>query len=290
MVSNKNNLPKGSDSRTLRSKSETIKKEKTRSKKRSNQSAPNSKNKESDSDSEENTKSHYSDLESNNNEDYKKSKLTTKEKELLKKLKRFFVNTKAGKKLEELLVKKKFKIKKSKNKKKYKKISQRVFDWFVTNYCKKNTIVFQAPSAPNPDKKIPFNVFDNYKEQLKAYSKQYFDPFNRTTKIQFVYYQKKGETKQIETTICQLNFFKWIIYHKIYRYIQKNFDDISKDMRKSSDRQAKISKEFLEKMKEENDSDSFSEKKFRKPRQKLSKNNSHGLIHYNVERQFDFND
>ena len=50
-------------------------------------------------------------------------------------------------------------------------ISLRVLDWFVTNYSKKNDIVYEL------DNKLYFNVYLSYKAQLKAYSKKQFDPF-----------------------------------------------------------------------------------------------------------------
>jgi hypothetical protein len=34
----------------------------------------------------------------------------------------------------------------------------------------------------------------------------------------------------METTIGQLNFFKWAIENKIINYIQEHYDDIEKDM------------------------------------------------------------
>jgi uncharacterized protein Veg len=34
----------------------------------------------------------------------------------------------------------------------------------------------------------------------------------------------------METTIGQLNFFKWAIEHKIVDYIKENYSDIEKDM------------------------------------------------------------
>ena len=101
-------------------------------------------------------------------------------------------------------------------------ISLRVIDWFVTNYCKKNNIYW----IENNNR---FVVYLNYKSQLKAYSKKYFDPFCRRERILFYY---KDET-YLETTVGQLNFFKWIIEHNIINYIKNNYDDIELDMQNS---------------------------------------------------------
>jgi hypothetical protein len=46
----------------------------------------------------------------------------------------------------------------------------------------------------------------------------------------------------METTIGQLNFFKWAIENKIVEYIQDNYDEIEKDMnnRNSSSRKRAV--------------------------------------------------
>ena len=68
--------------------------------------------------------------------------------------------------------------------------------------------------------------YDDYKLKLKAYSKKRFDPFCRYQKISIPY----REGKFIETTIGQLNFFKWSIENKIVDYIEEYYDIIEKDM------------------------------------------------------------
>ena len=98
-------------------------------------------------------------------------------------------------------------------------ISLRVIDWFVTNYCKKNNIFWIENNSR-------FVVYLSYKLQLKAYSKKYFDPFCRRDRI---YFSIKNND-YIETTVGQLNFFKWIIEHNIINYIKNNYEDIEKDM------------------------------------------------------------
>jgi hypothetical protein len=101
------------------------------------------------------------------------------------------------------------------------RISLRLVDWFVTNYSKKKNIVING--IPNT---TPFNVYVSYRSQLKAYSKQLFDPFRRRDRITFVY----GDNENIETTIGQLNMFRWIIQNQIIDYIQTNIDEIENDM------------------------------------------------------------
>ena len=69
-------------------------------------------------------------------------------------------------------------------------------------------------------------MYQDYKLKLKAYSKRRFDPFCRWDRISIPY---KGD-KYIETTIGQLNFFKWALENKVVDYIDDNYETIEKDM------------------------------------------------------------
>ena len=102
-------------------------------------------------------------------------------------------------------------------------ISLRLIDWFVTNYSKKYNTVITKEKNNNI---IHFNVYLSYRSQLKAYSKQQFDPFRRRDRITFIY----DDDKYIETTIGQLNFFRWVILNDILDYININIESIEKDM------------------------------------------------------------
>jgi hypothetical protein len=105
------------------------------------------------------------------------------------------------------------------------KISLRIVDWFATNYAKKYyTLYVIDQTIENVARR--FKVYDDYKLKLKAYSKKRFDPFCRWDRISIPY--KNGNC--IETTIGQLNFFKWALENKVVDYIEQNYDTIEKDM------------------------------------------------------------
>lgn len=105
------------------------------------------------------------------------------------------------------------------------KISLRIVDWFATNYAKKfYTLYTIEQTVENVARR--FKVYDDYKLKLKAYSKRRFDPFCRWDRISIPY--KNGTS--IETTIGQLNFFKWALENKVVDYIGENYDTIEKDM------------------------------------------------------------
>jgi hypothetical protein len=101
------------------------------------------------------------------------------------------------------------------------KISLRIVDWFVTNYSKKNYCVIE-----NAETNERFKVYNDYKLKLKAYSKKKFDPFCRWDRINVPY----KDTMCVQTTLGQLNFFKWTIENKILEYIENNYSTIENDM------------------------------------------------------------
>lgn len=105
------------------------------------------------------------------------------------------------------------------------KISLRIVDWFATNYAKKYYTLYVIEKQADNDMRR-FKVYEDYKLKLKAYTKKRFDPFCRWERISIPY--KDG--KFIETTIGQLNFFKWAIENKVIDYIEQNYEDIERDM------------------------------------------------------------
>ena len=105
------------------------------------------------------------------------------------------------------------------------KISLRIVDWFATNYAKKYyTLYTIEQNTDNIARR--FKVYDDYKLKLKAYSKKRFDPFCRWDRISIPY----TTGKFIETTIGQLNFFKWALENQVIKYIEDNYETIEKDM------------------------------------------------------------
>ena len=152
------------------------------------------------------------------------------------------------------------------------KISLRIIDWFVTNYSKKNNVFYHIYKTKTGKKTLvakdnsfhsQFNTYYSYKSQLKSFSKKRFDPFCRRDRIDYVY--ESG--KKLETTIGQLNFFKWAIDNMVIDYIKQHIEEIEEDMNQSYNEIKKIKKD----------------KNVRKQRQELSKSASRGLSRNNVQ-------
>ena len=115
-------------------------------------------------------------------------------------------------------------------------LSLRLLDWLVTNYSKKYNITY--PLKYNSET-VYFNVYIDYKNQLKAYSKKFFDPFCRQKRLIIDSHTFKWRTytseeditkKDIITTVGQLNFFRWFIENKIIDYALCNVELIDRDM------------------------------------------------------------
>lgn len=98
-------------------------------------------------------------------------------------------------------------------------ISLRILDWFITNYSKKKRIIINNT----------FDIYQNYKLQLRSYSKKQFDPFCRKNKIMFYY----NDNDFLETSCGQLCFFRWCIQNGILDYVDKHIMEIENDMKKS---------------------------------------------------------
>lgn len=125
-------------------------------------------------------------------------------------------------------------------------ISLRILDWFVTRYSHKKKIII---NLKNNDE--IFDVHISYKAQLKSYKKRYFDPFKRSSKKREKFTVNFGEYENIkqifDTTIGQLNFFRWAISNKIIDYVEKNYVEIAKEMNISNkeDKRRKKDKQQL---------------------------------------------
>jgi hypothetical protein len=116
-------------------------------------------------------------------------------------------------------------------------LSLRVIDWFVTHYAKAFNIVYwiddtekrlyEQPVAGSQFRK--FNVYLDTRAQLKSYTKLHFDPFRRHERISFVL-ENEPYLKVIETTVGQLNFFRWALQNHLLEYIQNHLADIEDHM------------------------------------------------------------
>jgi hypothetical protein len=103
------------------------------------------------------------------------------------------------------------------------KYSLRLYEWLCSNYSSRHPVIY------NVTKTKEFNMYSSYKEYLDSYQKRQFDPFKRNHDgyDKFTVNYPDG---RFVTTICQLNFFRWVISNKINKYLEDNFETIKADM------------------------------------------------------------
>jgi hypothetical protein len=158
--------------------------------------------------------------------------------------------------------------------------SLRIIDWFATNYAKKYFTVYEVGANRR------FKVYVDYKLKLKAYSKRRFDPFCRWDRTTIPY----GNGTFIQTTIGQLNFFKWALENGVIAYIEKHYSEIEDDMnaRNSTSRRNNISPSHA--MNAEKEPDASAQKnKTRKKREELSVSATKSIKKETVEIVVSFN-
>jgi len=119
-------------------------------------------------------------------------------------------------------------------------LSLRVIDWFVTHYARVNQVIYWIDISKNvyyekyPDNGKPnpnirkFHLYMEYRAQLQSYTKLFFDPFRRHERITFIL--ENTPLDSIETTVGQLNFFRWVFQNHIVSYVLANLQQIENAM------------------------------------------------------------
>ena len=100
-----------------------------------------------------------------------------------------------------------------------------------------NQIYNSLPNA-NINKFKKINLYLDYRAQLKSFKKINFDSFRRHDRITFIIEPEKKLS--IETTLGQLNFFKWAFSNQIINYALKNQKVIYENMSKNNYKKNKI--------------------------------------------------
>lgn len=160
-------------------------------------------------------------------------------------------------------------------------ISLRLIDWFITNYSKKNQTIITKKVSNNV---VHLNVYLSYRSQLKSYSKTNFDPFRRRDRITFYYDNKKN----IETTIGQLNMFRWILQSDILEYVDEHKKIIEQDMIKTQkdNQDKKLNKDNIKVKVIETENGTVT--KTRKKRNELSKSGLKNMNQLSGKRMIQF--
>ena len=103
-------------------------------------------------------------------------------------------------------------------------ISLRLLNWFAMKYSS----TMESLEFVCADGSIElFDVKISYTARLDTHSKKFFDPFRRGKRFDYQY-DRAGMV--VETTLCQLNFFRWLLLHGLLEYVEEHFDYLKNKM------------------------------------------------------------
>lgn len=97
--------------------------------------------------------------------------------------------------------------------------SLRLTDYFTTSYCKSHSLFVSVDNAN-------VSLSSDYERHLSVYNKKAFDAFARRAKIEITLC---GKT--INTTVGQLNFFRWFISRGLHILIIDLQEQIEREMK-----------------------------------------------------------
>lgn len=90
-------------------------------------------------------------------------------------------------------------------------VSLRLIDWVCTTYSKQHRMLFARSNGSIVD------IHNSYKSHLRSHGKTRFDIFRRGQKMT----TKVGDT-EVETTLAQLNFIRWLISHDVIWFLEEH--------------------------------------------------------------------
>ena len=109
---------------------------------------------------------------------------------------------------------------------KHSKFSVGLLNWFNVNYSKEYGVEYTIETM---GRKRSVYVWQSYNAALSGYKKEYFDPFARGKNCgKEIAIEHNGEI--VNTTIRQLNYFRWAINNGVIDYVRKHVDEIYDDM------------------------------------------------------------
>ena len=113
------------------------------------------------------------------------------------------------------------------------KLSVGLLDWFNVNYAKEYNVEYVLKTVKSI--KVIY-VWQLYKAALSGYPKDLFDPFARGKSKGGSITINNEENESINTTLCQLNYFRWAIKNGIIDYVKDHVEEIYDDLCKRSHR------------------------------------------------------
>ena len=103
-------------------------------------------------------------------------------------------------------------------------LSLKFLEWFTIVYSNQKNLVF-----PLYNKKI--NIYKSFYKRQRCYGGVLFCVHVRGNKISYNY-DSVDETKIIDTSVGQLNFFSWLYKHNVINYIRFNYSNLEEEYEK----------------------------------------------------------
>lgn len=100
-----------------------------------------------------------------------------------------------------------------------KQISLSKLEWFITNYSMRCNTAYQVNGRP-------FHVHSNYRRYVNSYGKPKFDTFCRGKLMRV----DLGNGVVLDTTVAQLNLFRWAISNNVIEHACQHLNAIERDM------------------------------------------------------------
>lgn len=100
-------------------------------------------------------------------------------------------------------------------------IRLRHLEHLVTSYADSHDVSY----IRNGNDNFPWQLYRSYQDQLLIFNKRYFDPCRRGQRVFF-----QVDDVEIETTLAQLNFFRWAIQNKVIEWAIEHAQEIQEDM------------------------------------------------------------
>lgn len=119
-------------------------------------------------------------------------------------------------------------------------VSLRCIEWLSSSYSRRHDVSYYVPK-PDGGRTL-FHLHSSYKSQIKAYTRNNFDPFKRKTSIA-VYLPSMSTHKQtgdtVQSTVSQVNFFRWVYDYNVLQYAVKHNAAILHDIENHEHRRSK---------------------------------------------------
>lgn len=122
-------------------------------------------------------------------------------------------------------------------------VSLRCIEWLSSSYSRRNDVSYYVPK-PEGGRTL-FHLHSSYKSQIKAYTRKNFDPFKRKTSVS-IFLPSMAKTKQsgdqVESTVSQINFFRWVYDYNVLQYATKHSAEILHDIEHHEHRRSNVKK------------------------------------------------